>query len=67
MVYSAGRLTIYAELDPLADGRRDPVLGDAHVRAHVQPGNFVQLQNFALDARHYMERKKRERRERKDE
>ncbi len=38
-------LTVNAELDPLADGGRDSVLGDTHVGAHVHPAHFVQAQH----------------------
>ena len=42
-------ITIYAELDPLADGGRDPVPGDAHVGAHVHPRHLPQLEDGAGD------------------
>ena len=45
-------LTVDAESDGLADGRRDAVLGDAHVDAHVEAGDAVESQDAALHVRH---------------
>ena len=40
-------LTVNPELNPLADGRGDPVPGDAHVGPHVHPGDLPQLEDGA--------------------
>lgn len=41
-------LTLDGEDDPLADGGRDAVLGDAEVRAHLSPRDADQVQNLAV-------------------
>ena len=41
-------LTVDAELDRLADGGRHPVVGDAHVGAHLTAGHLVQVDGLPL-------------------
>ena len=42
-------LTLDGEDDPLADGGRDAVLGDAEVGAHLRPGDPNQVQHLAMN------------------
>ena len=35
-------LTLHFEVDPLADGGRDPVAGDAEIRPDVAPADRVE-------------------------
>ena len=50
--------TIDSEFDPLADCGRDAVRGDAHVGAHVEPGDAVQVQLLALHRRNCQSERK---------
>ena len=45
-------LTLDPEVDPLADGGRDPVAGDAEVRGHVGAGDAVKHQRGPAHTRH---------------
>ena len=43
-------ITLNAEVDPLADGWRDPVAGDAHVAADVTSAHAVEHQGGGAEA-----------------
>ena len=48
--YAKRLLTFDVEYDPLADGGRDSVLGDAKVGPHLGPGDPEEVEDFAHHA-----------------